>query len=464
MYPHQVGAVERAKRDPRLAVLLEPGYGKTVVALTALADLGALPALVVAPAQVARRTWQVEAAEWEHLRDLVVEPIVGDPERRVQLLRGANHVEVVSYENLLWLTDCVDVERRYRAIVFDELSKMKSAGSRRFRRGADRRSRAARVPVRLGLTGTPVGNHLLDLWGELYTVAGPLALGPTFSGYQQQYFQPGAYVNGRPVSWVLQGMVQRGKAWTHTSRSRDVEREVHRRAAPWCYALPPQPEVRVPPVRVNPIRVEMPEAALRATAELRRQLVTYLDDGLEVEALSAGARAIKLRQIAGGAVYGEGREWGPIHDAKLDALDDLLDELQGEPLLLFYWFRHERDRIAQRLGRRGAVFAAAPDSPRWMEAWCGRELEVLLAHPQSAGHGLNLQSGGHNVGWYTIPWSRELLKQGCGRLARTGQRAPWVTSHVFLCGDVDERVLVALDQKRETEEALVDSVLYDDLL
>ncbi len=461
MFPHQVAAADAVRERRQVAVLLPPGYGKTASTLTALDDLGAWPALVVAPAQTARRVWGAEAAEWDHLRELAITPIVGSARQRARLLRETSHVEVVSYENLVWLTDQVDVDTRYRALVLDELSKMKSAGSKRFVR---MRSRGRRIPVRVGLTGTPVGNHLLDLWGELHAVAGSRALGPTFGGYQQEFFQPGQYVNGRPTSWVLQGMVQRDRAWVHTNRSREVEREVHRRAAPWCYTMPPQPAVGIPPVRVNPIRIPLPEAAERATRELRRQLVTYLDDGLEVEAISAGARAAKLRQIAGGAAYGEGGAWGPVHDEKLDALDDLLDELQGEPVLVFYWYQHERERILARLGRRGAVVAAAPDTPRWVEAWCAGEVEVLLAHPQSAGHGLNLQAGGSHVAWYTLPWSRELWIQGNGRLARPGQSAPHVSAHVMLCGDVDERVLQALDRKRETEDALFDSLLYSDLL
>lgn len=460
-FPHQQSAVDRIKERRKVAVLLEPGYGKTAIALTAVSDLAAWPTLVIAPAQTAKNVWKAEAAEWDHLRNVEVTPIIGTASKRAKLLREASHVDVISYENLMWLSEQVDIGARYKALVFDELSKMKTAGSKRFRR---MRARGVEIPIRIGLTGTPVGNHLLDLWGELYTIGGPEALGSTYGGFQTRFFQPGAYVNGRPTSWVLQGMKQQGKAWVHTDRSRATEREIHQLAAPWCYALPPQPEVKIPPVRQNLIRVDVPESARKALDELKKVLVTYLDDGLEIEALSAGAMSAKVRQIAGGAVYGEDGKWGPVHDAKLAALDDLLDELQGEPILLFYWYKHERDRIVERLGRRGAVFATAPDSPRWMESWNHGELEVLLAHPQSAGHGLNLQSGGHHVGWFTLPWSRELRVQGEGRLARTGQRSPVVMSHVFICGSVDEAVMSALDRKRTTEDALIGSLLYDDLL
>ncbi|HEX9052329.1 MAG TPA: hypothetical protein VF841_17510, partial [Anaeromyxobacter sp.] len=368
------------------------------------------------------------------------------PDERRALLREPSHVEVVSYENLMWLSQQFRLERRYRAVVFDELSKMKAAGTKRFTR---MRYHGKGIPIRVGLTGTPVGNHLLDLWGELYMIGGPAALGPTFVGFKAEYFWP---VDKEQRKWEV--------------RHPKLEREIHERARPWCWTLPPQPAVHLPEIRENPIRIPVPPAAAKAAAELKRELATLLDSGVEIEALTAGARATKLRQIAGGAVYGEGREWAPVHDAKLRALDDLLDELQGEPALIFYWYQHERERILARLARRGATHATT-DHPGWIRAWNARELEAAVVHPQSAGHGLNLQAGGHTAIWYSLPWSRELWRQGNGRLARPGQASRWVLAHVLLCGEADEAVLRALGRKARTEEALIRSLLeesVDDLL
>jgi hypothetical protein len=438
MFPHQQAMASEIRSRSRVACLLSPGLGKTAATLTALADLGAWPALVVAPAQTARSVWPDEAALWEHLRNVQVTPVVGSPRGRLALLREASHVEVVSYENLFWLTEHVDLSRRYRAVVFDELSKMKAAGTKRFRRV---KAAAKGIEVRVGLTGTPVGNHLLDLWGELYVIGGKDALGPTFTGFKAEYFWP---VDKEQHRWEL--------------RSPDFEHAIHERARPWCWTLPPQPAVHLPEIRENPIRIPVPPAAAKAAAELKRELATMLDSGEEIEALTAGARATKLRQIAGGAVYGEGAAWAHVHDAKLRALDDLLDELQGEPVLIFYWYRHERERILARLARRGAVHATT-DHPGWVRAWNARELEAVVAHPQSAGHGLNLQAGGHTVIWYSLPWSRELWRQGNGRLARPGQTSTWVLAHLLLCGEADEAVLRALGRKARTEEALIDALL-----
>lgn len=463
LFDYQTDAVRVAVERKRVALLLAPGMGKTAITLTALLDLDAWPTLVVAPAQTARYVWREEAMRWEHLDRIGVRPIIGTAAARAKLLDASTaHVEVVSYENLIWLSDRVDLGRRYRSIVFDELSKMKTPGSKRSRRMRSGQG-GTRIPVRFGLTGSPVGNHLLDLWGEMAVIGGPAPLGRTFGGYRDQYFQvSNTDGQGRPVSWVLQGMERVGRRdWGHTSRSRATEREIHERVAPWAFALPPQPSAGIPPVRVNPIRVPMPEAALRATAELRKQMHTILDDGAEVDALTPGARAAKLRQIAGGAVFAtSGPEWGEVHAAKLDALDDLLDELQGEPLLLFYWYTHERDRILARLaGRRTATIA----TPRWVDRWNAREFEVLVAHPQSAGHGINLQGGGSNVAWYSLPYW-ELFAQGNGRLARPGQAAPFVMAHILLCGDVDDRLYAGLDEKRDTESDLIAAVTYADLL
>ncbi|HEU4440154.1 MAG TPA: SNF2-related protein, partial [Methylomirabilota bacterium] len=400
--PYQVEAVRLAVERKRLALFLAPGDGKTAVALTALADLEAWPALVAAPAAVAEATWRDEAARWDHLQNLEVVSVVGSAaERRRALHDGFAHVEVVSYENLKWLSDEVDLGARYRAIVFDELSKMKHPGTGRFRR---LRARAERIPVRLGLTGTPVGNHLLDIWGEMYMVAGAAALGPRYGDFRDQFFEA------------------KGWKWKTYEPRPWAAKRVRELIAPFAYSLPPQPEARCE-LRVNELRVAMPAEAAALSERLVKELWATLPSGADLEALSASTVAVKLRQVSSGAVYlrppkaddpgGKG-PWEEVHGAKLVALGELLDELQGEPLLVFYWFGHELERISAMLRRRGVPFRRLESASDVLE-WNRGGLEVLLAHPQSGGYGLNLQGGGHHVAWFALPWSHELWTQANAR-------------------------------------------------
>ena len=435
LFPFQKLFAERLVEKRQAMLLVELGYGKTATTLTALVDNDQWPVLVVAPQRVAKNVWHKEAAEWEHTSNLVVTPLVGSPSSRRRLLsERLSHVETVSYENLLWLSETVCLNSRYRCVVFDELSKMKDAGTKRFRRLRSGGKGLMEIPFRVGLTGTPVGNHLLDLWGESYMTVGEKALGPTFSGYRDRYFSSD-YM---------------GFKWTPRE---GAEREIQERLRPFALSIGPQPEVKVPGIHVNVVQVDLPARVVEMGKELETQLWTSLANGQELEALSKGTAAMKLRQLASGAAYTHDDVWEAVHDEKLDALDEALDELQGEPALVCYWFKHELERIQARLTARKRTFNTP--SPAGIERWNARKLDVLLVHPQSAGHGLNLQAGGHNIIWYTLPWSGELWKQTNGRLARVGQKSALVNAHVLLAGKADAAVLGVLRGKGATEASLL---------
>lgn len=488
MFRFQNAAEERILQadQHRIALLMEPGYGKTVVASTGLLDLGAWPALVVAPARVAKQVWPKVPLEWEHLQGLQVTAIrdqlreeVEDWDKQkfkmayvkdVPSLRQDSHIETVSYENLFHLSEVVDLHKRYKAIVFDELSKMKTPGSARFRR---MRGSAMKIPVRLGLTGNPIGNHHLDLWGEMFMVAAEKPLGPTFTGFRDRYFQATDYMQR---NWELKHSPNCPRYDNQDNpcrcaMARECEREIARRCAPYTYVLPAQPEVKVPRWSPNVVEVSMPERVLKNHQELYSQLWTLLESGVELEALSASAVAVKCRQLASGAVYttleeglrahgegDDGKDYLEVHDAKLDALDDLLDELQGQPALVFYWFRHEVDRIVKRWRRGGRRFAVGA-SPANEQAWNEGQLDALLLHPRSAGHGLNLQHGGHVGIAYTLPWSWEETDQMFRRLARIGQKAPMVPAHILSCGPADARVFPTVLKKSEAEHRFFSDLL-----
>lgn len=469
MFRFQGRIGERIKYDRQVAVLVEAGYGKTVSALTALLDLQAWPALVVAPNRVARHVWTAESKEWEHLQNLQV-LYVGDGLR----LPGAKeladaHVHTINYEQLWWLTEHVDLGSYYRAIVFDELSKMKSPGAQRFRRMRGKGPMS--IPIRVGLTGNPVGNHMLDLWGEMFMVAGEKPLGPTFSDYRERYFESVDFNN---LVYELKHGFDCQRLGTdkpcNCSRAREAAADIRRRIAPHCYVLPAQREVKVPHYRANVIELPVAPKVARMMGELEKQLWTLLDSGAELEALSQSSVAVKLRQLASGAVYLkhdvlEGgvpaadlfpqSEYEVVHEDKMDALVELLDELQGEPALVFYYFRHEERRALERLKGRKVRSGASEGN---MALWNAGQLDALLLHPQSAGHGLNLQHGGHVAIWLTQPWGWEQWNQGNKRLARIGQKWPEVTSHVFSYGRVDQRVGAIVRDKEDVERELMDGL------
>lgn len=462
MFRHQEALAARIVSGRRVAGLVPPGYGKTAATLTGLADLKAWPALVVAPARVARTVWQTEKAQWEHLTNLTVSHI-GEGLRRESWdgseLEDA-HVETVSYEQLPHLIDALDLEKRYRAVVFDELDKMKTPGSTRFKK---MRQGCADIPIRVGLTGTPLGNHLLDLWGEMFMVAGEEPLGPTFTDFQARYFET---LDFKGYNWTLKhspdcGVYDKPERPCQPCRqARESETHIFQRIAPWSYTVKAEGSgVVIPPVHVNTIECEWPSNLAALTKHLEKELWVRLDSGEELEALGQSVVAQKLRQLAGGAVYmatdklGLKPKWEEVHRLKLDALGDLLDELQGEPLLLFYWFDHEYQRLVQFLTERKARWADLNQKDA-EGRWNARQFEVLLVHPQSAGHGLNLQKATRHVCWFTEPWSWGQLHQGDSRVARTG--CPWdtVISHRIRCGPTDARVAAILGRKKAQEGRL----------
>lgn len=474
LWPHQQAAIKRAGRLP-LVALLDVGYGKTVISETALLDGGLFPALVVAPAAVVETdVWGDEARRWEHLSGLRVQPLVGTAEKRLKRIKaGGADIFTMSYENLIWLADALGpkkLSRIAKAVVWDEVQKMKTPGSRRFRR------MRARVDVpALGLTATPVGNHLLDLWAEMFIVAGEAPLGPTFTNFRDTYFETVDYwkrvwrLKCCPDCHGSDGCTV-GRPYVDCACHKRQLGDLRRRIAPFVYTSPVVPaSLGIPPVRVNPIRVRMPPAVAKLEADLVRDLWTQLPSGAELEALEASTVAQKRRQIAGGVVYKgdgtEGPEWEVLHTAKLDALDDLLDAMQGEPVLVYYWYHHEAVAIKRRLaGRRWLDLTTEKDKAAVVKAWNAGRVEVLLAQPLTGGAGLNLQGGGHHVVWYTLPWSAETLHQGDGREARPGQKAPWVQSHWLMCGPMDDRVAEVLLRKGATQREVMRPLSAEDLI
>lgn len=411
------------------------GLGKTVSTLTAinlLYDMIEISrVLIVAPKRVAEHTWPDEIRKWDHLQHLRCSVAVGTAaERREALARDAD-IYVINRENVPWLVD--EIGRKpwpYDMVVLDELSSFKSHTAQRFK--ALRRVRGGMARV-VGLTGTPTPNGLLDLWPQMYLIDEGKRLGRTFGGYRARYFDPDKR--------------NRVQIWTWKPKP-GAEEDIYRTIGDIALSMQAKDLLRLPERTDVDVPAALPAPARQAYERLERELVLQLPEGV-VQASQAATLLNKLLQMAGGCAYGEDGAVVPVHGAKLDALEDLVEQANGKPVLVYYGYRHERERIMERIPQ-----AEDLDPDRW----CAGEQPVALAHPASCGHGLNLQAGGSIMIWYSLPWSLELYEQANARLYRQGQTDPVRIYHLIASGTVDEQVKAALQRKAIGQTALLEAL------
>lgn len=436
-HDYQQYAIDFIESHPTAAVLLDMGLGKTVITLTALNDLlfdcfEVSRVLVIAPLRVARNTWPQEIGKWEHLKHLRYSVVVGTEKERRDALRKQASLYIINRENVPWLVEKTDFS--YDAIVIDELSSFKSWSSKRFKALMKVRPLAKRV---IGLTGTPSGNGLMDLFAEFKVLDMGQRLGRFITKYRQDYFKPDKR-NGQVVfSYApLPG----------------AEERIYEKISDITISMKAADHLRMPELIESEYSVRMNEEEKKMYADMCEQLVLQLK-GDEVTAANAGVLSGKLAQMANGAVYTDGRTTLHIHDRKLDALEDIVESMNGKPLLVAYWFRHDAERIEKR------VPCVRLDTDDAIARWNRGEIPVALIHPASAGHGLNLQSGGSTLVWFGITWSLEFYQQTVARLHRQGQSAKTVVvQHIIAKGTIDERILRALKRKDKTQAALIEAV------
>ena len=436
-HDYQQYAIDFIESHPTAAVLLDMGLGKTVITLTALNDLlfdhfEISRVLVIAPLRVARNTWPQEIGKWEHLKHLRYSVAVGTEKERLHALRQQVSLYIINRENVPWLVEKTNFN--YDAIVIDELSSFKNWSSKRFKALMKVRPLAKRV---IGLTGTPSGNGLMDLFAEFKVLDMGQRLGRFITKYRQDYFMPDKR-NGQVVfSYVpLPG----------------AEEQIYEKIADITISMKAADHLRMPELIESEYSVRMNEEEKKMYANMCEQLVLQMK-GDEVTAANAGVLSGKLAQMANGAVYTDDGATLHIHDRKLDALEDIIESMNGKSLLVAYWFRHDVERIEKR------VPCVRLDTDEAIARWNRGEIPVALIHPASAGHGLNLQSGGSTLVWFGITWSLELYQQTVARLYRQGQSAKTVVvQHIIAEGTIDERILRALKRKDKTQTALIEAV------
>ena len=395
---------------------------------------------MIAPLRVARDTWPNEVKKWEHLKDLRVSVAVGDAKKRkIALMRKAD-IYVINREMVKWLVEESGVPFDYDMVVIDELSSFKNPQSLRFKALMKVRSKVRRVVV---LTGTPASNGLMDLFAEYKLLDMGQRLGRYITRYRLSYFQPdktnGAIVYSyKPLPFAEEEIFKKIGDITISMKSGDF--------------------LQMPEKIMTEYEVEMNEKEKDAYERLKREMVVTIDDKDEITAANAASLCGKLSQMANGAVYTDDRNVQIFHERKLDALEDMIEAANGKPVMIAYWFQHDFDRIKNRLQEMGVEFEKI-DSEDSIKRWNEGRLPVALIHPASAGHGLNLQSGGSTIIWFGLTWSLELYQQTNGRLWRQGQKDKTVViQHIITKGTIDERILSALKHKDCTQEEMIAAV------
>ena len=445
--PHgyQRYAIERILQDDSLGLFLDMGLGKTVITLTAINDLkfnrwAVSRCLVVAPKKVAEATWSHEAEKWDHLRHLKIIPVLGSLKKRVQALHTPGDIWVINRENVPWLVEYFRNNWPFDMVVLDESSSFKNPQSKRFKAMKLVMSRIARLVL---LTGTPAPNGLEDLWAQIYLLDAGERLGRTISSYREAFF--------------TQDYARPGQMYRTYTPQQDAESRIQAAISDICVSMKSEDYLELPDYIENVVPVALDAKAKRAYDKLEKEMLLEVDTQL-VTAQSAAVLNGKLLQLCSGAVYDNTGEVVDIHDCKLEAFLETIEQLNGEHALVFYWFKHEADRLTEALAKTDKVVRVY-QGPEDEKAWNAGEVDVLLAHPVSCGYGLNLQAGGHHAIWFGYPnWALEIYQQANKRLHRQGQKHPVICHHLVVQGGMDEDVIAALHDKGDTQESLMQAL------
>ena len=409
-----------------------------------LDDLAISKALVIAPLRVARDTWPAEVEKWDHLKDLDVSVIVGTLKERTAALNAQTLIYVINRENVKWLVEYYEkngLRWDFDCVVIDELSSFKNYQSQRFKWLRKVRPFVHRWE---GLTGTPTSNGLMDLWAEIGILDGGERLGRFIGRFRESYFKPGSM---NPSTGVVFQYVPRPGA----------EDEIYRRISDITISMKAVDHLNMPECVYVNHEVEMDGKERKLYDQLKTDLIIPTDDG-DIDAANAASLSNKLLQMSNGAVYDENKEVRFIHNRKLEALEDLIESANGQPVLIAYWFKHDRTRIIDYLVKAGYADVRDMKSSDDIALWNSGGVPIALIHPASAGHGLNIQAGGHILIWYGLTWSLELYQQTNARLWRQGQQETVTIHHIVTKDTVDEDVLAALASKDVTQEKLIAAV------
>ena len=419
--------------------------GKTVTTLTAIRELkynrfAVRRVLVIAPKKVAEGTWTREKDKWDHTRILRVSPVLGSQAKRIRALNTPADLYIINRENVCWLVDYYRNSWPFDMVVVDESSSFKSHSAKRFKALAGVSGKINRM---VELTGTPSPNGLEDLWSQVYLLDGGERLGKRYTQFRERYFQP----DRRGAD---------GMVYSYAAKP-GTEQSILDKISDICISMKAEDYLQLPDITYHEIPVELDAKAEKAYRELERKMVLELPEEEEISVTSAAALSNKLLQLANGAVYDEDRSVHEVHGCKIEAFLELVESLQGKPVLVFYNFQHDRERILKALSGSG-LRVRELKTTRDEDDWNAGQIDVLLAHPASSAYGLNLQQGGNHVVWFGLTWNYELYTQANKRLHRQGQTEKVIIHHLVCTGTRDEDVMRALEKKDDVQNWVMESL------
>lgn len=438
-HDYQAYAIEFIKTHPVAGLFLGMGMGKTISTLTALNTMmfdsfQVARCLVVAPLRVARDTWPAELTKWEHLKHLRASVIVGTAKERRQAIHTDADIYIINRENLPWLIKELGDDWPYDCVVIDELSSFKNHKATRFKALMSRRKHMRRI---IGLTGTPAPNSLEDLWAPFKLFDDGKRLLPYITHFRERYFDPDKRNGYQVFSWKLKP---------------GAEEEIYEAISDVTVSMKTTDHLDLPPLTTSSRVVHLDKAEREVYNQLKKEMLVHVD-GEVIDAGSAATLSNKLLQLSSGAIYADEARTVTVHSQKIDALEDIIEAANGHTVLVAYWFKHELERLLRHFPQ-GRSLSTAED----MSDWCAGKIPLAFIHPASAGHGLNLQSGGHILVWHTVPWSLELYEQTNARLFRQGQTEPVSIIHIEAANTIDQQVIKSLETKNQTQSALIEAV------
>ncbi len=444
-HDYQRHCISRILKTKKIGLFLDMGLGKTVTTLTAIRELKynrfqVRKVLVIAPKKVAEGTWTREKDKWDHTRMLRVSPVLGSLAKRIRALNTPADIYVINRENVTWLVDYYRNDWPFDMVVVDESSSFKSHKAKRFKSLA---SVSEKIDRMVELTGTPSPNGLDDLWAQVFLLDGGERLERRYTWFREKYFQP----DKRGAD---------GTVYSYEAKP-GTERNILERISDICVSMKAEDYLELPDLVYHRISVELDAKSARAYRELERNMVLELPEEGEITAASAAALSNKLLQLANGALYDGDRNVHQVHDCKIEAFLELVESLKGRPVLVFYNYQHDRERILAALIGKG-LRVRELRTPADEDDWNSRQIDILLAHPASSAYGLNLQQGGNHVVWFGLTWNYELYTQANKRLHRQGQEEKVIIHHLVCEGTRDEDVMEALERKEDVQNQVMESL------
>lgn len=444
-HPYQAYCIDRVIKQPKIGLFLDMGLGKTIITLQAIYELkynrfAVQKVLIIAPKKVAEATWQREAQKWGGVEILRISTVLGSLSKRVKALNTPADIYIINRDNVTWLVDYYKNDWPFDMVVADESSSFKNHAAKRFKSLAHMYNHIKRMVL---LTGTPTPKGLIDLWAQIYLLDRGQTLGRTYTSFRDHFFIPD----------------RRSQTVIYSYKPKDTaENDVLRAISHLCVSMKSEDYLTLPPVIEDIVPVQLSPKAQRDYDEMETRMVLELvESGEEITAVSAAALSTKLQQLANGAVYDELRNVHEIHDCKIEAFMELIEQLSGKPVLVFYNFKHDLDRLKKSLAKSRLTvkeLKGAVEEREWNEG----KIDVLLAHPASTAYGLNLQDGGNHVIWFGLNWSLELYQQANKRLHRQGQKEKVIIHHLISIGTRDEDMMTALEQKADAQEYVLQSL------